>query len=184
MEATRQALTVGYASTDLTLLTGIQRVGQSGRKLFPPAGLRKETNHAMSFWWLSDCIDQLFDCLHRTSAYVHFWNGILKGWCCCIIIIIIRPILLSYCIIGTSYIAFITVCPRRALVSPTCPLTNTFSFWSWSNIDACLGLLAFCWRRGQAVCLHSTQGGFRLPFKSLHGDIWRPGKGKIFFIGW
>ena len=34
-----------YARTDFTLLTWIvQRVGKSRRKLFPPAGLRKESN--------------------------------------------------------------------------------------------------------------------------------------------
>ena len=39
--------------TDFTLLTRIvQRKGQSGRKLFPPAGLRKELNACLSLWGL------------------------------------------------------------------------------------------------------------------------------------
>ena len=43
--------------TDFTLLTRItQRKGQSGRKLFPPAGLQKESYACLS--GDSDCIDQ------------------------------------------------------------------------------------------------------------------------------
>ena len=67
-----------YARTDFTLLTHIvQCVGQSGCKLFPPAGLRKESNHASLFGY---SLIVLISSLTVLIASRHIWTFETASW--------------------------------------------------------------------------------------------------------
>ena len=101
-------LTHMYARADFTLLTPVvQRVGQSGRKLFPPAGLRKESNPASLFGY---SLIVLISSLTVFIASRHMFTFESASWkACC-----------GHCDACTLPLV---VCPWRVLVSPTCSLT-------------------------------------------------------------